>query len=86
MDPPDSDSIEDNPWKKIVSSAVHEIRTPLSSPYTSIEILKMNRLDPEKAHQLLLLMNRQIDFIPVHLDALVNEPASFLDTSPLNAP
>ncbi len=73
----------DFPWKTVVKTAVHEIRTPLSALCTSIEILKMNRLDTEQAHKMLLMMNRQVDAIIGQLDTLLNRPAAYLENPPV---
>ena len=78
LDPVTDDETD---WKRIVKAAAHEIRTPLSSLRTSVEILKMNRLDEEQSQKLMTMMNRQIESISEHLDILVNRPATFLESS-----
>jgi len=80
METPDPACGDELPWKKIVTTAVHDIRTPLSSLRTSVEILKMNRLDDEQTRKLMTMMNRQIEAISNQLEALVNRPDSFLDS------
>jgi len=79
MDSPDHAADGDFPWKRVVKTAVHEIRTPLSALCTSIEILKMDRLDTEQAHKMLMMMNLQIDAISGELDTLLNQPAAYLE-------
>lgn len=78
MDASDPANGEELPWKKIVASAAHEIRTPLSSLRTSVEILKMNRLDEEQGQKLMTTMIRQIESISGYLDLLVTSPATFI--------
>lgn len=78
MDSPEPDSHDEFPWEEIVKIASHEIRTPLSSLRTSVEILRMNRLDTERTEKLLTMMNRQIEAISEQLDTLVNRPNTFL--------
>jgi nitrogen-specific signal transduction histidine kinase len=70
---------DEDHWKNIVKAAVHEIRNPLSSLRTSVEILKMNRLDQKQSQKLMAMMNRQIESISGHLDTLANHPATFLE-------
>lgn len=82
MDTPNADVEKDILWKKIVSTAAHEIRTPLSSLQTPIEILRMNRLDAEQAGKLMTMMNRQIEAISDQLDTLVNRPGTYLQSPP----
>ncbi|GEM_PF-1404966 len=80
MDTSDPAGSDELPWKKIIKCAVHEIRSPLSSLRTSVEILKMNRLDDEQSQKVMTMMNRQIEAISDQLEALVARPRTFLDT------
>jgi len=84
MDSFDPGPDDEHEWKKIVKAAAHEIRTPLSSLRTSVEILKMNRLDQEQSQKLMAMMNRQIESISAQLDTLVNRPATFLETTTIS--
>lgn len=84
MDSFDPVPVDEQQWKKIVKAAAHEIRTPLSSLRTAVEILKMNRLDQEQSEKLMAMMNRQIESISGQLDALVNRPATFLEPTTIS--
>jgi len=84
MDSFDPGPDDEHEWKKIVKAAAHEIRTPLSSLRTSVEILKMNRLDQEQSQKLMAMMNRQIESISAQLDTLVNRPATFLELTTIS--
>ena len=65
------------PWESVLAKAVHDMRTPLSSMRTSLEVLRMVAGDPEKSERLLMLMNKQVDEMAGHLDTLARNPRSF---------
>lgn len=72
------------PWEALVTSAVHDMRTPLSSIFTTIEILKL--LEPsEKALVLLGKLEQQSRELSDQLERLVRDPLSY-SKSPSAAP
>jgi K+-sensing histidine kinase KdpD len=76
VNPPET-SDETLPWKAIAAKAVHDMRTPLSSLRTSIEILKMISADPEKSAKVISLLENQVEVLSRQMERLVEDPASF---------
>jgi signal transduction histidine kinase len=77
VNPPES-SEEILPWKKLTAKAVHDMRTPLSSLRTSVEILKMISHDPEKTARVISLLENQVEELSQQMERLVKDPASFV--------
>lgn len=69
---------EDLPWKQIVAKAVHDMRTPLSSMVTTLEILRLLPADREKSLKMIGLLDRQVEELSRQLEALVANPSAYL--------
>lgn len=66
------------PWEQMVLKAVHDLRTPLSSMRTTIEVLRMLQAPSEKSAKLLGMLERQVLEISEGLERLATDPQSFL--------
>lgn len=66
------------PWKQIVGKAVHDMRTPLSSMVTTLEILRLLPADREKSLKMIGLLDRQVEELSRQLETLVANPSAFL--------
>lgn len=66
------------PWQEIVDRAVHDMRTPLSTLRTSLEVLKMLPTDSEKRVRLMEILDQQVEEMTFLLTQLRTQPQSFL--------
>ena len=64
-------------WPEIVSKAVHDMRTPLSSIRTTLEIFRMVAGGSEKQMMLVGVLDRQVDELNGLMETLLNDPAVF---------
>ena len=64
------------PWAEIVSSAVHDMRTPLSSMRTTLEIVRMLNSQSEKTTALIDKLDKQVLEIAACLERLQRDPSS----------
>ncbi len=64
-------------WPEIVSKAVHDMRTPLSSIRTTLEIFRMVGGGSEKEMKLIGVLDRQVDELNALMETLLNDPAAF---------
>lgn len=64
-------------WPEIVSKAVHDMRTPLSSIRTTLEIFRMVAGGSEKQMKLVGVLDRQVDELNGLMETLLNDPAAF---------
>lgn len=74
---PENPQEEPLPWKQIVAKAVHDMRTPLSSMVTTLEILRLLPADREKSLKMISLLDRQVEELSRQLETLVTDPAAF---------
>jgi signal transduction histidine kinase len=65
------------PWEEIVSVAVHDMRTPLSSMRTTLEIIRMLNSQCDRTSGLVEKLDRQVLELAGHLERLQNDPASY---------
>lgn len=66
------------PWQDIVDKAVHDMRTPLSTLRTSLEVLRMLPQESEKRPRLMTILDEQVDEMTSLLNLLATQPVSFL--------
>ncbi len=66
------------PWKQIVAKAVHDMRTPLSTIRTSLEILRMLPPDSDQYGKMLGILDSQVKEISGQLETLMTTPESYL--------
>lgn len=65
----------------ILRAAVHDMRTPLSSMLTSLEILRQLSQGSAPAIKCIELLERQVMTLSEQLDCLLRDPASFVRQS-----
>jgi hypothetical protein len=65
------------PWDEILNVAVHDMRTPLSSMRSTLEIIRMLNPDCAKTSTLVDKLDKQVMEIAAHLDRLCSDPASY---------
>ncbi len=70
------------PWDQIVRKAVHDIRNPLSSMRTNIEILRLTASPADQSERFLSSLDTQVDQIERYVRALIEEPESFCEKTP----
>ena len=70
-------SVDSQVWPEIVSKAVHDLRTPLSSIRTTLEIFRMIPGDSAKQAKLLGVLDKQVDELSNLLETLMENPATF---------
>lgn len=67
----------DLPWEEILEVAVHDMRTPLSSMRTTLEIIRMLNSQCDRTSGLIDKMDRHVLELASQLDRLRNDPGSF---------
>ncbi len=77
MNADDPNIDETMPWKQIVAQAVHDMRSPLSSMVTTIEILRMLSTDSDRSGKMIGMLERQVEQLSKQLETLVNHPEAF---------
>lgn len=73
MEPPGNPEPNLPPLERIIISAVHDMRTPLSTLRTTLEIFRMLKSNPEKTLGMVEIMERQVIELSNHLDALIDQ-------------
>jgi hypothetical protein len=68
-------------WKQIVGKAVHDMRSPLSTMRTTLEILRMLPPNSDQYGKMISMLDSQVNVISGHLETLINCPETFLDLS-----
>lgn len=64
-------------WNEIIASAVHDIRNPLSSMLTTLEILRHLTAGSDQAAKVIEMLDRQVTTVSDQLERLLRDPASF---------
>ncbi|MCW1912243.1 hypothetical protein OJ996_01575 [Luteolibacter sp. GHJ8] len=64
-------------WNEIIASAVHDIRNPLSSMLTTLEILRHLTAGSDQAAKVIEMLDRQVLSVSDQLERLLRDPASF---------
>ena len=67
-------------WKQIIPKAVHDMRTPLSTMRTSIEILRALAPDSDQHRKVMGILEAQVGLITDHLETLLVNPGLFLSS------
>jgi signal transduction histidine kinase len=65
------------PWEEIVSAAVHDMRTPLSSMRTTLEIIRMLNSQCDRTSALIDKLDKHVLELARQLERLQDDPASF---------
>lgn len=65
------------PWDEILLTAVHDIRTPLSSMLVTLEVLRDLHGGSEPSAKLIAMLDRQVMGVSDLLERLLRDPASF---------
>lgn len=65
------------PWEEIVRQAVHDMRSPVSSMRTAVEILRLTITTSEKNDRLLGMVDKQLDLLTTQLAMLMDDPEAF---------
>jgi nitrogen-specific signal transduction histidine kinase len=65
------------PWKQIIGSAAHDMRTPLSCMRTSVEVMRMLATS-EQDTRMMDILEKQIDTLVEQVDDLVNNPQAYM--------
>lgn len=69
------------PWPAVVSRAVHDMRSPLSTIGTSLELLRMLPPDSDKRSRIMQILDEQVAEMTMLLNQLSSHPHAFLDES-----
>lgn len=65
------------PWGEILEKAVHDMRTPLSSMRTTLEIIRMLNGQCDRTSSLIDKMDKHVLELASQLERLRSDPASF---------
>jgi nitrogen-specific signal transduction histidine kinase len=65
------------PWDEVVKTAVHEMRNPLSSMRTAVEILRRSHAAVENHDRVLGMMDNQLDLLAEQLTTLLENPRAY---------
>lgn len=79
MNSPEILSNDALPWKQIVAKAVHDIRTPLSTMHTTLEILRILPAGSSEHGRIIGILETQVNDIAGQLEILIADPESFLN-------
>ena len=74
MNPPSDERL---PWEEIVPVAIHDMRTPLSSMRTTLEIVRMLNSQCDRTSGLIDKLDKQVLELAAQLERLQNDPASY---------
>ncbi|MCU0748456.1 MAG: hypothetical protein MUF13_02810 [Akkermansiaceae bacterium] len=69
------------PWPAVVARAVHDMRSPLSTMGTSLELLRMLPPDSDKRSRIMQILDEQVAEMTMLLNQLSTHPQAFLDES-----
>lgn len=72
-----SPSDERLPWEEIVPVAVHDMRSPLASMRTTLEIVRMLNSQCDRTSGLIDKLDKQVLELAGLLERFQNDPASF---------
>jgi signal transduction histidine kinase len=64
-------------WNKILETAVHDIRNPLSSMLATLEILRHLTEGSDQAAKVIEILDRQVMKVSEQLERLLRDPESF---------
>lgn len=74
MNPPSDERL---PWEEIVPVAIHDMRSPLSSMRTTLEIVRMLNSQCDRTSGLIDKLDKQVLELAGLLERFQNDPASF---------
>lgn len=60
-----------------MKQAVHDMRTPLSSARTAVEILRLTIPSSEKSDKVLAMIDKQLELLTGQLATLMDDPSAF---------